>query len=218
MRKDKKIDLSKTSRLSLLVFRLLTNFINSYDSGGGIVIDIKIENVVASADTRTNLNLHQIALALENIEYDPAQFPGLIYHFKDPKGAVIFFSSGKIVCTGVTNIEAVHKVLNTVLQQLIDIGVSVIAAPEVQIQSIVASYDMHKLLNLNSIAITLGDKRVEYEPEQFSGLVYHGKDPSIAVLLYGSGKIVCTGAKSVEDTESAVKELMSDLDSTGLMA
>jgi transcription initiation factor TFIID TATA-box-binding protein len=186
--------------------------------GGGIIIDFTIQNVVASADTKAKINLKEIARTLDNIEYDPSKFPGLIYHIKEPKSAIIFFSNGKLVSTGANSVETTYKAFNLVLQKLRDIGVKMFQTPDVDVQNIVATYDLHKLLNLNAIAITLGNERVEYEPDQFEGLVYRLKDPAVVILLYSSGKIVCSGAKSIEDIEIVLTELLSDLESTGLMS
>ncbi|RLG35713.1 TATA-box-binding protein [Methanosarcinales archaeon] len=61
-----------------------------------------VQNIVASADLEQELNLNAIAMSLdlENIEYEPAQFPGLVYRLKDPKVVVLLFGSGKLVITG----------------------------------------------------------------------------------------------------------------------
>jgi transcription initiation factor TFIID TATA-box-binding protein len=56
--------------------------------------------VVASTGIGIEINLKQITLALEGADYDPEQFPGLVYRTKDPKTAALIFRSGKIVCTG----------------------------------------------------------------------------------------------------------------------
>ncbi len=61
---------------------------------------IKIENVVASTSLGEELDLQAIALALGGAEYEPEQFPGLIYRLKEPKTATLLFRSGKVVCTG----------------------------------------------------------------------------------------------------------------------
>jgi len=58
---------------------------------------------------------------------------------------------------------------------------------------------------------------VEYEPEQFPGLVYRIKEPKVAMLLFASGKIVCTGARSTEDASKAVEKLAEELNSLGLL-
>jgi transcription initiation factor TFIID TATA-box-binding protein len=81
----------------------------------------------------------------------------------------------------------------------------------------VASSDLHTELNLNAIAISLGLDRVEYEPEQFPGLVYRIDEPKVVALLFGSGKIVCTGAKKVEDIEKAVEKIHNELSTAGLL-
>ena len=77
-----------------------------------------------------------------------------------------------------------------------------------------ASADLGRRLNLNAIAIGLGLETVEYEPEQFPGLVYRLDDPPVVVLLFGSGKSVITGGKTREMAENAVdvvEDRLSDL-------
>ena len=61
---------------------------------------IKIENVVASTSLGAELDLQAIALALDGAEYEPEQFPGLIFRMKDPDVVFLIFSSGSLVCTG----------------------------------------------------------------------------------------------------------------------
>ena len=63
-------------------------------------VEIKVENIVASATLGKSLNLPKIAPALENVEYNLEQFPGLVFKLKDPKTAALIFGSGKLVCTG----------------------------------------------------------------------------------------------------------------------
>jgi transcription initiation factor TFIID TATA-box-binding protein len=72
-------------------------------------------------------------------------------------------------------------------------------------------------INLNAIAIGLGLENVEYEPEQFPGLVYRLGEPNVVVLLFGSGKMVITGGKQPEDVEAATEELVSQLTDLDLL-
>ena len=81
----------------------------------------------------------------------------------------------------------------------------------------VASSDLGYELNLNTVAITLGLERVEYEPEQFPGLVFRLDDPKVVILLFGSGKLVCAGAKVKEDAIRAVDNVAAELRDQGLM-
>ena len=63
----------------------------------------------------------------------------------------------------------------------------------------------------------MGLERVEYEPEQFPGLVYRLDKPKVVVLLFGSGKLVCTGASVAEDAEEAVDKITEELKAAGLL-
>ena len=65
-----------------------------------IVPVIKIQNMVASGAIGMDLNLNELAMKLENTEYEPEQFPGLVYKLNGTRATFLLFSNGKIVCTG----------------------------------------------------------------------------------------------------------------------
>jgi len=71
-------------------------------------------------------------------------------------GSVNFSDREKIVCTGAKSIDDVYKGLENVFQSLRNIGIDVKGTPEIKVQNIVASADLHSVLNLNAIAIGLG--------------------------------------------------------------
>jgi transcription initiation factor TFIID TATA-box-binding protein len=64
---------------------------------------ITVQNVVASGAISLDLNLNILALELENTEYEPEQFPGLVYKLENPTATFLLFSNGKLVCTGTKN-------------------------------------------------------------------------------------------------------------------
>ena len=68
-----------------------------------IVPKITVQNIVASGSIDMNLNLNYLALVLENTEYEPERFPGLVYKLVDPTATFLLFSNGKLVCTGTKN-------------------------------------------------------------------------------------------------------------------
>lgn len=72
---------------------------------------IKIQNLVASGDLHSNINLNKAVLEMETAMYEPEIFPGLIYHMNDPKAVFLIFSTGKIVCTGVKKEESVKEAI-----------------------------------------------------------------------------------------------------------
>ena len=179
--------------------------------------NFRIENVVASTSLGRELDLKAIALALGGSEYEPEQFPGLIYRIKEPKTAILLFRSGKVVCTGAKSLENVKTAIDLVAKQIEAAGISIKKNPEIEVQNIVASSDLGTEINLNAIAISLGLEKVEYEPEQFPGLVYRIDVPKVVVLLFGSGKLVCTGARKPSDVEEAVEKITQELKAAGLL-
>jgi len=178
---------------------------------------IKIENVVASTGIGTKLDLNEVIRILEGAEYNKERFPRVVYRTTNPKTAALIFGSGKIVCTGAKSIADVSSGLNKVFDKLKAMGIDIPKKPEIVIQNIVASADLHTVLNLNAIAIGLGLENIEYEPEQFPGLVYRLSVPKVVMLLFGSGKLVVTGGKKPEDAEAAVEKIIEELDGLGLL-
>jgi transcription initiation factor TFIID TATA-box-binding protein len=178
---------------------------------------LAIENVVASTDIGQELDLETVAKDLTGAEYNPDNFPGLVYRTQDPKSAALIFRSGKIVCTGANSTEAVHEALHLVFDKLRELEIQVTDDPEITVQNIVTSADLGHQLNLNAIAIGLGLENIEYEPEQFPGLVYRLDDPDVVALLFGSGKLVITGGKAPDDAEDALVTIGARLEELGLL-
>ena len=181
------------------------------------MIEIKVQNIVASTTFAEKLDLVVIAQSLENTTYEPEQFPGLVYRLDDPKIATLLFTSGKANCTGAKNLEDVRKAVDAISEKLRKLGIKVYKNLELVVQNIVATADLGGELNLNEVAMGLGLENVEYEPEQFPGLVYRAKEPRVVMLLFGSGKIVCAGGRTMEDISTAVEQLFEKLSSMGLL-
>jgi transcription initiation factor TFIID TATA-box-binding protein len=100
-----------------------------------MAMEIEIVNVVVSASIGTELDLQKISAALEELEYDPERFPGAIYRVKEPKTALLFFRSGKIVCTGAKSLKDVENVISKMVKRLESIGVKITKHPEITVQN-----------------------------------------------------------------------------------
>ena len=181
------------------------------------MIEVKVQNIVASAIFAEKLDLDVIATSLEEAEYEPEQFPGLIYRLKDPKTATLLFTSGKANCTGAKNLEDVRKTIDIIAEKLKKLDIDVYKKIDLIVQNMVATADLGGELNLNEVAVAFGLENVEYEPEQFPGLVYRVKEPRVVMLLFGSGKIVSTGGRNTEDISTAVEDLLKKLTSMNLL-
>ena len=86
---------------------------------------------------------------------------------------------------------------------------------DVEIQNVVASATLDQKINLLDIMKVF--RNVEYRPKQFPGLVFRLKRPKTATLIFGSGKMVCTGAKSEKQARSAVMKVVRELKTNGII-
>ncbi|MFZ0004724.1 MAG: TATA-box-binding protein [Methanoregula sp.] len=174
---------------------------------------LKIENIVASGVIADSIDLVELSEKVKNCELNKKRFPGAVYRIADPKMASLIFSSGKIVLTGGRSIKAVMDGLAVITTSLHQAGIETLKEPKVAITNMVCSYDLGKYINLNKVVVTLNVENIEYEPEQFPGLVYRIKDPKIVVLIFSSGKLILTGGKNLEDIKKGLETLEKKLES-----
>ena len=197
---------------------------------------LTVVNVVASTRVAEELDLPDIAIQL-HCEYEPEQFPGVVYRVKDPKLAILMFRSGRAVCTGGKNEENIHEGIKRMIGDLRGAGIKTwdTSDVEIEVQNMVATYALHypedyegkarmddhtlkikegdplkglpRKLNLNNLTFHLPFDKVEYEPEQFPGLIYRLDYPKVVCLIFGSGKMVITGARHKDEILDAVQIL-----------
>ena len=168
-----------------------------------------IQNIVATTSLEKPIPLTKLARTQPNTEYNPETFPGLVLRIKEPKSAVLVFSSGNLVCTGTKSVAQVRKVITAVVKQLRKINVNVTIKPIITVQNIVASGSLDLKLNLNFLALEM--ENTEYEPEQFPGLVYKLIEPNATFLLFSNGKLVCTGTKNRKQLDYSMVQVLKDV-------
>jgi transcription initiation factor TFIID TATA-box-binding protein len=176
---------------------------------------VDIVNVVASASIDQKLDLNEITKKFPDVEYHPEQFPGAVFRLKSPKTATLLFTSGKMVCTGSKSEEMAVKAVNTVVQKLRKGGIKIKKNAVVTVQNIVSSINLGGKVHLEKAARTL--PRSMYEPEQFPGLIHRMLDPKTVILVFSSGKLVCTGGKTEKDVYRSVNQLHALLEEKDLM-
>jgi len=89
--------------------KMLLNFTKSRAKKGKPLFTI--ENIVASAAMNVELDLYAIAYKVDDVEYEPEQFPGAIFKLKTPKSSLLLFKNGKIICTGCKSEKEVQEAL-----------------------------------------------------------------------------------------------------------
>lgn len=176
---------------------------------------VSVENVVASASVDQKIDLNEVTEKFPDTEYHPDQFPGLVFRLKTPRTATLIFRTGKMVCTGAKSEELSIKAVKTIVQKLRKGGIKIKKDAIITIQNIVAAVNLGGKIHLERAARTL--PRSMYEPEQFPGLIHRMLDPKTVILLFASGKLVCTGAKKESDVYRSVHNLHSLLEEKNLM-
>jgi len=165
--------------------------------------EINIENMVAAITLDAKIDLASFVKKVSGIEYNPENFPGAIYRVRDPKVALLVFSSGKAICTGAKAETDVERALKRLLEKLLEADITISGTPTIKVQNMVASSAIGRKINLDQLAIECYN--TEYEPEQFPGLVYRMDDPKVVLLIFRSGKMIITGAKNRADIEKAAE-------------
>ncbi len=170
---------------------------------------MKIENIVATVSLDQTLDLDYIDKTLPNVEYNPDQFPGLILRLDQPRVTALVFKSGKMVVTGVKSTAELIKAVKKIIKTFIKYGIQITGKPRIQIQNIVASASLGVEVALEKAAFLLPNSM--YEPEQFPGLIHRMTNPHVVLLIFSSGKMVITGAKSEEEVYQAVRNIYLEL-------
>ena len=176
---------------------------------------IRIENVVSSVTLNQKIDLNAVVKGNPLVEYRPEKFPGLVFRLKKPKTAILIFSTGKMVCTGDKSEKESKRAVLKVVKELKKSGIVIVGKPEIKVVNIVASANLLGRIELEDCAYSLG--KTMYEPEQFPGLIYRMDDPKVVILLFASGKLVCTGATKEEDVYTAVDNLHKTLEEKDLI-
>jgi len=176
---------------------------------------IRIENVVSSVTLNQRIDLNAVVKGNPLVEYRPEKFPGLVFRLKRPKTAILIFSTGKMVCTGAKSEKESKRAVMKVVRELKKSGIIIIGKPEIKVVNIVASANLLGRIELEEAAYSLG--RTMYEPEQFPGLIYRMDEPTVVILIFASGKLVCTGATREEDVYEAVAKLHKNLEEKELI-
>ena len=226
---------------------------------------LTVVNVVASTRVAEELDLPDIAIQL-HCEYEPEQFPGVVYRVVDPKLAILMFRSGRAVCTGGKNQNNIEVGIEMMTRDLRAAGIETwdLKDVEIEVQNMVATYSLFypedydgvarmddnntrvidtsdgiraatdeevadederirgiregeplaalpRKLNLNNLTFHLPFDKVEYEPEQFPGLIYRLDYPKVVCLIFGSGKMVITGARAKDEILEAVQFIQDEL-------
>ena len=181
-------------------------------------IEYNIANVVATVSFNLDekIDLLKILSQIEDTEYNPEIFPGLVLRFKKPKATFLIFSSGKMILTGLRDIPYAKLAVNKLIKKFKEKANILLTDPDIKITNIVASADFHSSINLNKAVIDMDN--VMYEPEVFPALIYHMQEPRAVFLIFSTGKIICTKIKNKEDLKDVLYVLLHQMEDLSLFS
>lgn len=164
-----------------------------------------LQNIVATVNLNCKLDLKTIALRARNAEYNPKRFAAVIIRIRDPKTTALVFASGKMVVTGAKS-EAASQLAAKKFAKIIQQCENEVSFKEFKLQNIVGSCDVKFPIRLEGLSYSHSPFS-SYEPELFPGLIYRMKVPKIVLLIFVSGKVVLTGAKTKDQIYEAFEKI-----------
>lgn len=169
-------------------------------------------NVVGVITYQQKLALDALAEAfserkeITGVTYEPAENHWLQTRFAPDDTYVAFYRSGRCSMAGCESVEHYQEMVqrvNAVMSDLLEFEYEPIA----EISNIVATSDLGTPIPLETLALKLGMERTEYEPEQFPALMY--RDSDYVVLVFSSGKLLCTGLTDMDAVADAIDDISS---------
>ena len=168
---------------------------------------MKIVNIVASGDLHQPVPFLRLPeLPDTNYKYNPGIYHGAYILLS--RGKATIYRSGKYILYGLTSLDDVSQSYQEFLTHLSPIIDPELASPP-EVRNIVGMTDFQVKIPLTRLVVAL--EHVEYEPEQFPGLVYRIADPKIVALLFSSGKVILTGGKNLQDVRAGLEVLEQHL-------
>lgn len=172
--------------------------------------DLSIASIVATGNIDREFDLEVLRGDLDaySCDYSPGEHPGLYVKFYEDGPTATIFTSGSFNIRGASSKKELYENKSLLENSIANLGIHE-SISAFQITNIVFVSDLKKNIKLNELAITLGLENVEYEPEQFPGLVYRLNQG--VILIFSSGRLVLTGFTNTEDAEQAFDTLSDNL-------
>jgi transcription initiation factor TFIID TATA-box-binding protein len=184
---------------------------------------LEIANIVASAELDIELDLAAIAAddsilqgtEIASIKHSQNQGNRLLVRFEGVDGLGIVSPTGVLVLTGVGS----HRDLDSAQTQLTDVILSVagvdstdsVLTKEWGVRNLVCLSDLGHNLQLERVVVELGLERVEYEPEQFPGVVYNVPGMDATCMVFATGKVNIMGVTTEDEASEALSVLKTEL-------
>ena len=175
------------------------------DKGDAPIIHLKMQNIMASVNMGTRVDLDKITQTARNAEYNPKRFQAVIMRIRDPRTTALIFASGKMIITGARSEEAASIAGKKYVAIVQKVGFAA-KFEDFKVQNMTATCDAGFPIRLEGFAFAHAAQST-YEPELFPGLVFRLAEPKCVMLIFVSGKCVLTGSKSINALTAAFEKV-----------
>lgn len=182
--------------------------------------DVELANIVGILDFHRELNLVAVSELLEasnvvsEVNYSPEENHWLQTRFKfnEDSKYVAFYRSRSCALVGCRSFDQLDRIVELVESAMEPV---IQDSPTLEIKNVVCVGELSQNLDLTHLAIAAGLEQVEYEPEQFPGLIYRGNESDPVFLVFASGKVVITGATTREAANQSFQDFTGKLTEWG---
>jgi transcription initiation factor TFIID TATA-box-binding protein len=173
-------------------------------------MNIEVENLVYTSNLSSKLNLRFISSRSNGRNgFNPKKFAAVIQRTTDPKIAVLMFSPGKLVCTGAKTQNQAIRAINDVVECLKVIGYASIYVMNFKSENTVCSARLGMGIDCKTLAAERSNE-CTYDPDNFPGVIMrYAPIRPVTVLIFKSGKMVLTGAKSEQQARTHFDTIFS---------
>lgn len=167
--------------------------------------DIRAVNIVGSGDLDIEIDLAAVTEDLltsneqiKSVEHSRRRGNRLNIRFAEWDTLGILAPTGVTTVTGASCYKELFDSNRDMINSLVNIGLLERPVDDgFGVRNLVFVGDYERQIDLDTLAISIGLEHVEYEPEQFSGLVYRPQSIDCTILVFATGKTIITGVKNL---------------------
>lgn len=179
-----------------------------------MVDTIEVVNIVASGNLGREIDVQAVG---KDVDQEVVDFPEgeysnpVVYLRREEDGPMVtLFRSGSYHVTGAKSVEEARQYTDWAVGVLRELGVE-LKEPSFEVKNVVGVGDIGNEVNLEALAIQLGFERVEYEPEQFPGLIFKSDELPCVILVFSSGSVILTGSSTINEIHNSFDRFISML-------
>lgn len=169
--------------------------------------ELELVNCVGAGKVPVEIDLRELSKDLPSQTMSFAT-GGIFFKFEEDTPTIRISRLGNYYITGASSKKELVETNLEILKMFVDFNLITESTDHsFSVINMVFTFDLCENIDLNSLALSLGFENVEYEPEQFPGLVYRPSDFSYVVLVFSSGKLTITGGRSREEAEKVANHI-----------